>query len=76
MNIVKAVRLQKRIKKNDILALSAGILTDHRLRMIEAGKGRPPKVDEQVALSHILNVPVEKLFPEPKAAGILRRPYR
>jgi len=64
MNLVKAMRESKRLMKKTILAQAAGVLSAHRLNMIEAGTGRPPEADERASIAHILNVPESALFPD------------
>lgn len=64
MNAVRAVRLARGLLKKDILDRSAGILTAHRLNMIESGKGWRPRADERAVISQILGLPEKELFPE------------
>jgi transcriptional regulator with XRE-family HTH domain len=64
MNSVKATRLSKGVMVKDVISLAGGILTEHRLKMIERGTGRPPKADEMAILATILGMPVQELFPE------------
>jgi hypothetical protein len=63
MNAVRAVRMAKKLMKKDVLALSAGIISAHRLNMIEAGRGWRPRPHERVALCQVLELPEEELFP-------------
>jgi hypothetical protein len=64
MNGVKAARVAKGLMKKDLLDACEGILTAHRLNMIEAGQGWRPRQPEKIALGAALGVDVDVLFPK------------
>lgn len=64
MNLVRPIRLAKKMMKKTILEQTAGILTAHRLNQIEAGNGWRPRPHEKSVLSQILGLPEKELFPE------------
>jgi hypothetical protein len=64
MNLVRPVRLSKKIMKKTVVERSAGIITYHRLNMIEAGTGWRPRPHERVALSQVLGLEEKVLFPD------------
>ena len=64
MNLVRPVRLAKKLMKKTVLEQTAGIITAHRLNMIESGRGWRARPHERAALSQVLGLPEEALFPE------------
>lgn len=64
MNLVRPVRIAKKMMKKTVLEQAAGILTAHRLNQIEADRGWRPRADEKAALSQVLGLPVAELFPD------------
>ena len=66
VNSVKKVRLAKGMMKKEVLERSAGIISEHRLNMIEAGRGWKPRVNERAVLSQILGAEENDLFPMPE----------
>lgn len=66
MNKVQSVRLAKGWMKKTVLERSAGIISEHRLNMIEAGQGWKPRAHERAVLSQILGADENDLFPMPE----------
>lgn len=64
MNLVRPVRVAKGMMKKTVVERSAGIITHHRLNMIEAEMGWRPRPHERVGLSQVLGLEEKILFPE------------